>query len=509
MIIDDASIRVHIKSKPCSRATAVVSSTRTNAVARSASLPENRGKVRRMLTLLYGLCPLAHLAAFEGALSAARGEDEKLAGPRLERHRLLTDAVRLEGLTENLRVLLLEASRLELESEALNVMPGDLPPAPSLEPVDARAVGRLRAVLSQAASALLKLPMSSTWSETEHNLAQRTRAELPASMNAAAAIAQTSLWGMPPEDFCSLVEKPDDEAAAAIMQWAKTYAAKLPAAHLLASMLACAETLDPRAFPESEIPPLPHHAALERQAFSEELCYRMLHDPGFDLAPFWQGTPRLTGSAARLRNHPVVEGLLSRFGCKPAVLMAARIVETAEVLRAYRACTMCREARDEALEAGDAFTHILSASSPADGTGICLVETARGLLAHAAAVSAQGELTALRITSPTEWQFSPNGPGQRIARPVVKELRFPQDDLERRKLEVRVRRALFALDACVPITFAYTPAVGTQAQDAALEAMRRPAAPRTERTDNGVRAPQTAAAYSDAAYELIGVPSNA
>lgn len=78
MIIDDASIRVHIKSKPCSRATAVVSSTRTNAVARSASLPENRGKVRRMLTLLYGLCPLAHLAAFEGALSAARGEDENL-----------------------------------------------------------------------------------------------------------------------------------------------------------------------------------------------------------------------------------------------------------------------------------------------------------------------------------------------------------------------------------------------------------------------------------------------
>lgn len=40
MIIDDASIRVHIKSKPCSRATAVVSSTRTNAVARAASLPE-------------------------------------------------------------------------------------------------------------------------------------------------------------------------------------------------------------------------------------------------------------------------------------------------------------------------------------------------------------------------------------------------------------------------------------------------------------------------------------
>ena len=69
-----------------------------------------------------------------------------------------------------------------------------------------------------------------------------------------------------------------------------------------------------------------------------------------------------------------------------------------------------------------------------------------------------------------------------------------------------MRRALFALDACVPITFAYTPAVGTQAQDAALEAMRRPASPRT---DNGVRAPQTAAAYSDAAYELIGVPSNA
>lgn len=68
MIIDDASIRVHIKSKPCSRATAVVSSTRTNAVARSASLPENRGKVRRMLTLLYGLCPLAHLPCRQPAV---------------------------------------------------------------------------------------------------------------------------------------------------------------------------------------------------------------------------------------------------------------------------------------------------------------------------------------------------------------------------------------------------------------------------------------------------------
>ena len=158
--------------------------------------------------------------------------------------------------------------------------------------------------------------------------------------------------------------------------------------------------------------------------------------------------------------------------------MAARIVETAEVLRAYRACTMCREARDEALEAGDAFTHILSASSPADGTGICLVGDRSGTPRPWRRPSlAQGELTALRITSPTEWQF-PNGPGQRIARPVVKEpLVFLLNDLERRKLEVRVRRALFALDACVPITFAYTPAVGTQAQDAALEAMRRPAAP--------------------------------
>ena len=51
-----------------------------------------------MLTLLYGLCPLAHLAAFEGALSAVRGEDEKLDGSKLERQRLLADAVRLEGL---------------------------------------------------------------------------------------------------------------------------------------------------------------------------------------------------------------------------------------------------------------------------------------------------------------------------------------------------------------------------------------------------------------------------
>lgn len=42
MIIDDASIRIHIKSKPCSRATAVVSSTRTNAVARGIAAGKPR-----------------------------------------------------------------------------------------------------------------------------------------------------------------------------------------------------------------------------------------------------------------------------------------------------------------------------------------------------------------------------------------------------------------------------------------------------------------------------------
>ena len=37
----------------------------------------------------------------------------------------------------------------------------------------------------------------------------------------------------------------------------------------------------------------------------------------------------------------------------------------------------------------------------------------------------------------------------------MKDLAFPSNDLERRRMEAKVKRGLFALDACVPVTFAY------------------------------------------------------
>ena len=75
---------------------------------------------------------------------------------------------------------------------------------------------------------------------------------------------------------------------------------------------------------------------------------------------------------------------------------------------------------------------------------------------HAVKLSPSGELQTLRITSPTEWQFSPNGAGQRMASLAAKTFLYPKDDMDdRAKLENAVERALFGLDACVPTVFAW------------------------------------------------------
>ncbi|KAB7661346.1 hypothetical protein GBM95_04680 [Sutterella seckii] len=77
---DEAAIHIHVLPKPCGKASVCVSSTRTNGIARMLASPEHRANARRLITLLYGLCPIAHLTAFDSALLAARGARAKSAG---------------------------------------------------------------------------------------------------------------------------------------------------------------------------------------------------------------------------------------------------------------------------------------------------------------------------------------------------------------------------------------------------------------------------------------------
>ena len=114
---DEAAIHIHVLPKPCGKASVCVSSTRTNGIARMLASPEHRANARRLITLLYGLCPIAHLTAFDSALLAARGRPSEKRGSAFAR--LPETAVTAEAIVENLRVLVCESEKLEARTALL------------------------------------------------------------------------------------------------------------------------------------------------------------------------------------------------------------------------------------------------------------------------------------------------------------------------------------------------------------------------------------------------------
>lgn len=447
--LEEAAIRVHVMRKTGGRAALSVSSTRTDAVPRLLSDPQNRAKAKRLLTLLYALCPIAHLAAYDGAAAAARGSAP--AERRRKDGGLLEEAVRLEAVVENLRVLVHEAAAIEAETAALGIIPNpDLPAPPKVSPEDRRAIGMLRARLSQVAAAAAAAPSAALWGGAEARQIEKSRRTLETVLKDASALAAKLLFGASPSEFLVATT-----SAFSLETWALGFSATLPAAHLIASSLADPET------PEIDMPMLPHRDVVMTPEFAEELAHRLLTDPGFDLAPFWQGSPRLTGAAARLRKHPAVADMLRSRGIAPATLFSARILETAALLEASRAGlfggSTTKEAQADHPDDRDAaLDRMLWTYGPEPGTGISFVESARGLLVHAVKTDRAGGVTCLKITSPTEWQFSPNGAGQRMACAAVRPFEYPGESPDgRAALALRIRRALFGLDACVPVEFVW------------------------------------------------------
>jgi coenzyme F420-reducing hydrogenase alpha subunit len=76
----------------------------------------------------------------------------------------------------------------------------------------------------------------------------------------------------------------------------------------------------------------------------------------------------------------------------------------------------------------------------ADGAGVAVVETARGLLLHRAVLSG-GRVADYRIVAPTEWNFHPAGP-------LVQGLEG-EEAIDAALLERNARLAVEALDPCV------------------------------------------------------------
>ena len=457
---DEAAIHIHVLPKPCGKASVCVSSTRTNGIARMLAANEHRANARRLITLLYGLCPIAHLTAFDGALLAARGHPSEKRGSAFAR--LPEAAVTAEAIVENLRVLVCESEKLEARTALLGGFAATqegkppLPLTPILGQEEHRQIGALRARLALIAQLLVKLDPHAEEGPDPAPF-QRLLDALSALLAEARTAASRLLFGMDPAEFLkNLHERRFD-----LRGWAESHAGTIPAAHLLLSLLA-----EPRP-PEADVQFLPERSEIMTPDFAEEIAYRLLNDSGFDMAPFWQGAPRLTGALSRMRNNPAVRDLLISEGISPVALTGARIVETACFFERAKALldlsarlidrAMPKEGESTPLSTSEEDgRNVLWTYGLEAGIGISFVETARGLLMHAVKLSPSGELQTLRITSPTEWQFSPNGAGQRMASLAAKTFLYPKDDMDdRAKLENAVERALFGLDACVPTVFAW------------------------------------------------------
>ncbi|HTH15790.1 MAG TPA: nickel-dependent hydrogenase large subunit [Magnetospirillum sp.] len=133
-----------------------------------------------------------------------------------------------------------------------------------------------------------------------------------------------------------------------------------------------------------------------------------------------------TGPLARMAWHPVVAGLIGRFGPGLLARLSARLVEVASSLQEMEDLVQ------------DLDNDQGAAACLVDGVGLGLVEAARGLLAHRVELEG-GKVTRYQILAPTEWNFHPEGPlarGQAGA-PVT-------DDLLR-----RATLLAHALDPCV------------------------------------------------------------
>ena len=144
---------------------------------------------------------------------------------------------------------------------------------------------------------------------------------------------------------------------------------------------------------ESDVPTLP---PVTREQV-ENILAALAADEGFAAAPRLHGATRETGALARMASHPAVNGIVSRHGRGVAARLAARVADVARTVDAL--ANGSRPAR-------------VDAWSTADGTGVAIVETARGLLLHGAEVR-DARVTRYGIVAPTEWNFQPGGPLER------------------------------------------------------------------------------------------------
>jgi hypothetical protein len=155
--------------------------------------------------------------------------------------------------------------------------------------------------------------------------------------------------------------------------------------------------------------------------------------------PSWNGQVFETGPLARQRVRPLIESITAQFGNGLLTRLAARLLELASIPGEMRAYLSLQEPPVQGY--GSA------------GTGLGMVEAARGRLVHRVELQA-GRIARYQILAPTEWNFHPGGA---VAQGLVGIAGEDQADLRR-----KVAWLVDAVDPCVaydlaPMNSPWTP----------------------------------------------------
>lgn len=119
-------------------------------------------------------------------------------------------------------------------------------------------------------------------------------------------------------------------------------------------------------------------------------------DPAFSRRPTYAGAAAECGARVRLAAHPLLRAMATRTSAAYQRILA-RWLELSEIPK-----------RLTRLLDGEVQQPWVQRVTLGPGCGIAGVETARGLLVHAATLAGD-RVTAYRIVAPTEWNFHPRG----------------------------------------------------------------------------------------------------
>jgi uptake hydrogenase large subunit len=147
-------------------------------------------------------------------------------------------------------------------------------------------------------------------------------------------------------------------------------------------------------FGRSAVEPLPE---FDPARFEQPLANDT--DYSFCARPSLAGRVGETGALARGWNHPLIAALRADYGNGLLGRSTARLVECAALVA---------ELREQASRLDDENPET-AVTDTASGSGLGVVECARGRLVHWLAVT-EGRVSAYRILAPTEWNFHPEGP---------------------------------------------------------------------------------------------------